>query len=100
MNINFVKIMYYIENRVKKCKCTVEYGFCPIDNSIRVDVFKWDEKLDAGNELGYYLDEASELFEDIKRECKKFIKNIKIINPSEMGKGFYDYREIIIVPNE
>ena len=91
MNTNFVKIMYYIENRVKKCKCIVEFGFCPTDGNIHVDVFKTD--------TGYYLDEASELFENIKEECSKFIKDIKIIKPYEYGRGF-DYREIIIIPNE
>lgn len=100
MDYNFVKIMLYIENRVKKCKCNVEYGFCPTDNKIRVDIFKWDENLDEGNEAGYFIDETTELFGDIWRECKKFIKDIKINIPYQYGKGFHDYREIVIVPKD
>ena len=42
MNVNFVKIMLYIEYRAEMCKCPVEYGFCPTDGNIRVDVFKPD----------------------------------------------------------
>lgn len=98
MNVNFVKIMLYIEYRTGMCKCPVDYGFCPADDSIRVDVFKPDRKSD-NDEVVYYLDETSDLFEDIKSECGEFIKDIKIVKPFEYGKGF-DYRQILIVPNE
>ena len=96
MNVNFVKIMLYIEYRVGMCKCPVEYGFCPTDGNIRVDVFKADVKSDNGDVV-YYLDETSDLFEDIKSECKDFIKDIKIVKTFEYGKGF-DYHQIVIIP--
>jgi len=99
MNVNFVKIMLYIEYRAEMCKCPVEYGFCPTDGNIRVDVFKPDANSD-NDEIVYYLDETSDLFEDIKSECADFIKDIRILKPFEYGKGFYDYRQILIVPKD
>lgn len=97
MNVNFVKIMLYIEYRVEMCKCPVEYGFCPTNGNICVDVFKPDVKSDG--DVVFYLDETSDLFEDIKSECGEYIKDIRIVKPFERGKGF-DYRQIVIVPNE
>ena len=99
MNVNFVKIMLYIEYRSEMWRCPVEYGFCPTDGSIRVDVFKPVVQSDNGEDV-YYLDETSDLFEDIKSECEEYIKDIRIIKPFEKDYGFLDYRGIIIVPNE
>lgn len=105
MNLNFVKIMDNVENLVNCSEGYVEYGFIPDENVISVRVFEYDDYAEYCDDLEYYNFALvfSELFEQIKTQCRGLAENIKSYTPTGVDKmcyGYFNYLEILITPRD
>ena len=105
MNEKVEKIMETVKKAVNDRKSYINYDFIPEENIISVRVFKYDEMAEYCEDIDSYdfVDESFELLSILKFECRNYAKSVEYYVPTEFDKkgyGYFDYREIVIIPRE